>query len=152
MIANSPGADPRRGGLPPGHPALRAFLGVPFHGRAGLVGMVGVANRPGGYDAKLVELLEPFLVCCSNLIQVRRSELERETIGRALAGRLAAEALVAELASRFVDLDPEDVDEAVVHALGSLARHLDADRAVYFSAAAGGSRSLRWTRRTGRGS
>lgn len=50
LIANDPASDPRRGGLPPGHPALNAFMGMPIHRGDRLVGMIGIANRPGGYD------------------------------------------------------------------------------------------------------
>ena len=42
------GDDPRRGGTPEGHPALKAFLGLPLHLGDQLIGMIGVANRPGG--------------------------------------------------------------------------------------------------------
>lgn len=49
VCSNDPGADPRSGGLPPGHPSLHAFLGVPILHGAEVVGMFGVANRPGGY-------------------------------------------------------------------------------------------------------
>ncbi len=35
--------------LPPGHPPLRSFLGVPILGRGGVAGMVAVVNRFGGY-------------------------------------------------------------------------------------------------------
>ena len=31
VLANDPGTDPRRSGLPQGHPALNAFLGLPFY-------------------------------------------------------------------------------------------------------------------------
>ena len=57
VISNSPATDPRRGGLPPGHPPLNAFLGVPIRHGGEMVGMVGVANRPDGYDSAIVELL-----------------------------------------------------------------------------------------------
>jgi len=62
VIANDPATDPRRGGrLPIGHLSLRAFLGLPlFHGGA-LVGVVGLANRPGGYDQALVDFLQPLI-------------------------------------------------------------------------------------------
>src|SRR3954469_732531 len=48
VIANDPLVDPRRGGLPHGHPAMRSFLGVPLYHGGALVGMMGLANRPGG--------------------------------------------------------------------------------------------------------
>ncbi len=62
VISNAPAADPRRGGLPEGHPLLNAFLGLPFFAGDDLIGMVGVANRPGGYNADVAKFLDPLLV------------------------------------------------------------------------------------------
>ncbi|MFQ5991919.1 MAG: PAS domain S-box protein [Nitrospiraceae bacterium] len=81
VITNNPSTDPRRGGLPKGHPAMHAFLGLPFYQGEKLVGMVGIANRPGGYDEEIVEYLKPFLSICANLIEAyrhahRRAEAE----------------------------------------------------------------------------
>ena len=42
--------DPARVGQPPGHPPVRAFLGVPLLVRDRPIGMIGVANRPHSYD------------------------------------------------------------------------------------------------------
>ncbi len=77
VIANHPAEDPRRGGLPQGHPPLNAFLGLPFYQGEKLVGMVGIANRPGGYDDAIVEYLEPFLSTCASLIEAHRSHQRR---------------------------------------------------------------------------
>ncbi len=51
LVANDPACDPRAGGLPPGHPKVHAFLGVPILRGTEVLGLVGVANRPGGYGA-----------------------------------------------------------------------------------------------------
>ena len=59
LISNDPPDDPRRGGLPPGHSPLTRFLGVPLIHGGELVGEIGLANRPGGYDLDLVHRLEP---------------------------------------------------------------------------------------------
>ena len=59
VIANDPAHDPRRGGLPPGHPPLHSFLGVPLMRGDDMVGMVGIANRPGGFDEHDAEFLAP---------------------------------------------------------------------------------------------
>lgn len=77
VIANSPGIDPRRGGLPEGHPPLDAFLGLPLHSAGRMIGMVGVANRPGGYSEKLIKDLAPFLQTCANAIFALRADAER---------------------------------------------------------------------------
>jgi PAS domain S-box-containing protein len=77
VVANSPKTDPRRAGIPNGHPSLDAFLGIPFFRGTKMLGMVGIANRPDGYDPKLIEELQPFLVTCSNLIEGYRLDRER---------------------------------------------------------------------------
>lgn len=58
VISNDPSTDPRRGGLPPGHPPMNSFLGVPIKQGEEIIGMVGVSNRPGGYDPEIVEEIE----------------------------------------------------------------------------------------------
>lgn len=60
VVANDPDHDDRAGGRPPGHPPLDAFLGLPLLGPDGIIGMLGVANRPGGYDGALLDALAPF--------------------------------------------------------------------------------------------
>jgi AraC family transcriptional regulator len=57
VLSNSPSTDPRSGGLPAGHPQLRCFLGVPALKDQEVVGMIGVANRPGGYTENELEML-----------------------------------------------------------------------------------------------
>jgi len=60
-LANEPAADPRSGGLPPGHPQLEAYAGLPVYDGGDFLGMVGLANRHGGYDAELADSLGPYL-------------------------------------------------------------------------------------------
>jgi PAS domain S-box-containing protein len=72
VIANAPAEDPRRGGLPDGHPQLNAFLGLPVHHGSEMVAMLGIANRPGGYDQTLIEFLHPLLMTLGQLIFAAR--------------------------------------------------------------------------------
>jgi len=78
LVANTPASVPRRKGLPPGHPKLQSFLAMPFYKGGGFVGLVGIANRPGGYDEQLVAYLEPFLHTCAGMIDAYRSEQGRK--------------------------------------------------------------------------
>lgn len=78
VISNSPSTDPRRGGIPDGHPALNAFLGVPFYRGDKLVGMVGLANRPYGYDENIIIELKPFLTTCASSIEAYRNDTRRK--------------------------------------------------------------------------
>ncbi|TFG59521.1 MAG: PAS domain S-box protein, partial [Deltaproteobacteria bacterium] len=78
VISNDPPQDPRRGGLPEGHPPLNSFLGIPIYAGGEMVGMSGIANRPGGYDDELVEFLHPFTTMCGNLIHAFRTRRDRD--------------------------------------------------------------------------
>ncbi len=69
VISNSPETDPRRGGLPPGHPPMNSFLGVPIKQGGEMIGMIGASNRPGGYDMALVEEIEPLLSTYATIIR-----------------------------------------------------------------------------------
>lgn len=77
VIANDPANDSRRCGLPDGHPDLNAFMGVPFYVGDKMVGMAGFANRPQGYDQRLVDFLQPLFVTCARLIEAMRHDVQR---------------------------------------------------------------------------
>jgi PAS domain S-box-containing protein len=77
LIANSPARDRRRGGVPPGHPPLRTFLGLPLVSGARLIGLVGIANRPGGYAKKWIAFLGPILITAARIIESLRNERRR---------------------------------------------------------------------------
>ncbi|MBF0271593.1 MAG: PAS domain S-box protein [Magnetococcales bacterium] len=80
VIANDPAHDPRSCGLPEGHPPLQAFLGVPIKRQEEIVGVLGVANRPAGYDEGVVSFLEPVVTTCAQMIEGYRNRLaKRET-------------------------------------------------------------------------
>lgn len=78
VIANDPYHDPRRGGLPPSHPALNSFLGIPIHHGEQLVAMIGVANREQGYDESLVNWLSPLLLTIGQLIHALKLQRQQE--------------------------------------------------------------------------
>ncbi len=87
VIANDPASDPRAGGLPGGHPPLRSFMGLPVvHGDA-MVGMVGVANRPGGYDDSLVDHLGPLLATAAGITDAYRQRARSRAVEDALGER-----------------------------------------------------------------
>ena len=137
--------DPRgqlRGGLPPGHPPLSAVLGIPFVVEGEFVGMVGLANRPGGYDEALVNWLEPLTTTCGVMIgaarsQRRRAEEERKLRHSEERLRLAAEA--AQLGTFSIELPCRDVcwspelrrffgaDENAPIVFDDIARHIHKD-------------------------
>jgi len=68
VICNNPERVMHQGSLPKGHPALTSFLGLPLVKGDKLIGMVGLANRKGGYHEQLVDTLDPVLATCTSLI------------------------------------------------------------------------------------
>ena len=78
VICNAPATDPRFTGLPSGHPELTSLLGLPIHRHGRIIGMVGVANRAGGYSQELAESIQPILTSCSFIIESLRLAAERE--------------------------------------------------------------------------
>jgi PAS domain S-box-containing protein len=93
VIANDAANDPRSGGLPPGHPAIHTFLGLPVYNGLEMVGLIGLANRPDGYDKDELRELDPFLAAVNNMIVARREAERRSQIEEELrAARDKAEA------------------------------------------------------------
>jgi diguanylate cyclase (GGDEF)-like protein len=76
-IANDPAGDPRSGGLPEGHPKIASFLGIPFMHRDQLIGVVGLANRPGGYTQDVADLLQPMVDTVRTVVVAYRAERSR---------------------------------------------------------------------------
>ena len=98
VIANDPDRDPRSGGRPHGHPPMLSFLGVPLHHGGEMVGMVGLSNRPGGYDEELVNFLEPVFASVGTIIGAVRMEAARQEAEQAV--RESRVALVAAAAAQ----------------------------------------------------
>ncbi len=77
VIANDPMDDHRRGGLPKGHPPLKAYLGLPIYSGSKLLGMAGVANRKGGYTEELAEEIKPLVNALGTLIAAHQNTASR---------------------------------------------------------------------------
>lgn len=69
---------------PRGHPHLESFLGIPIRHKGEAIGMIALANRPGGFDETHVSLLEPLTTALGTLIHARNLEDERSRMERVL--------------------------------------------------------------------
>ena len=70
--------------LPPGHPALSAFMGIPVFYGDQLVGCYGLANAPEGYSEKQSDDLALFTQTFSALIDAHRLQQEQSQLQQAL--------------------------------------------------------------------
>ena len=85
VITNDPAAHPDRVGTPAGHPPLTAFLGVPLKQAGKTIGMIGLGNKPGGYDLadqSAAEALAPAIVesFLRNRAEARIKELNEDLL------------------------------------------------------------------------
>lgn len=81
ILTNAPSSDPRSTGLPLGHPPILSFAGLPLKIGDEMVGMLGLANRPGGYDQALISHIQPLLECCAAFIDVYRNRNAARALG-----------------------------------------------------------------------
>jgi PAS domain S-box-containing protein len=117
VMTHTHSAAPPSVGLPPDLPAPQSFLGLPFRAFGELVGMVGIANRPGGYGEAHVEFLQPLLTTCGNILHARRTDQRRRIAEQALLAQreqMKKLALVAARTSNAVIItDAQGVTEWV---------------------------------------
>jgi PAS domain S-box-containing protein len=112
VISNQPATDPRRAGLPPGHPPLNAFMGLPISSGKELIGMIGIANRPGGYDEQVSQHLDLLIATSANLILAFRAEHGRHRAQQQVVKREETlRALVDNAADGIVQLSSEGLIE-----------------------------------------
>lgn len=84
FFTNSPESHPDSIGLPEGHPPLRSFLGVPLILDGKRIGILGVANRKGGYSYEQQEDLEAIAPAVTQVLQRKKAEQERALAEEAL--------------------------------------------------------------------
>lgn len=108
LVTNDPATHSAAGGLPPGHPPLNAFLGLPLRINDEMVGMIGLSNREGGYDDLLVKSLEPVLTASGYLIVSVREKRERVAAqSRATRGELLRHSVVETALDCVIGMDHE---------------------------------------------
>jgi diguanylate cyclase (GGDEF)-like protein len=84
VIANDFQSDARRGGLPDNHPPISSYCGIPIYAGSDRVGLIGLANRAGGYAETLAGELEPLLQTVGQLIERQRLHREKSEHKRSL--------------------------------------------------------------------
>ena len=118
VLSNNPVQDPRAGRLPCGHPQLSAFLGVPVLAGENVIGMVGVANRPGGYDNSIVERLQPFLSTYAGIIIANRANVARLQAEQQLREReMRLRAILDNVVDGIITIDKQSTIQSVNPAL-----------------------------------
>lgn len=104
-LANDVAHDPHAGGRPAGHPPLNAFAGLPIKEGEQMTGLVGLANRPGGYDEELIHSLDPVLAFLGKVLNVLSLRAQqRSFVARLEASRELQESVLEASETGFVAL------------------------------------------------
>ena len=82
VIANDPAAHPGAAGLPPGHPPLTSYLGVPLRHGGKVIGLIALANKAGGYTQADQEAVESLSVAIVEGLMRFRAETRVVTVSR----------------------------------------------------------------------
>ncbi len=94
VLTNDPGSHPDSIGTPAGHPPIAAFLGTPLIHGGRVIGLVGLANRAGGYGAEQAEIMESLGIAITQVLVYKEAE---EALRSSLAEK---DVLMRELAHR----------------------------------------------------
>ncbi|MCH8531976.1 MAG: EAL domain-containing protein [Saccharospirillum sp.] len=132
LISGSPETDPRRGGLPSGHPRLACYIGIPIRFKGTLCAILALANRPQGYREEDYLFLEPLLNTIGQFMDANRrreayewankqsrllSEVSRQTSNGIVISDL--EGRIEWVNSAFENITGYTVDEVVGKKPGS---------------------------------
>ncbi len=74
FYTNNPPSHPESIGTPKGHPKLNSFLGVPLIQSGKTIGMIGLANREGGYSREELEMTEALAPAIVQSFMRKRTE------------------------------------------------------------------------------
>ena len=123
-ITNDAPQDPRRSGVPPGHPALKTWLGIPLHAGGKFVGVMGLANKPGGFDESILSYLDPLVRICSIIMLSFRIDCQRRQAIESLEESAAALASSNEALQTFAYRASHDLQEPLrmVWSFGAILR------------------------------
>jgi len=76
QIVNDSASHQNRVGTPKGHPQIKSFLGVPLKMSGKTIGMIGLANKKGGYNTDDLEAIESLSVAFVEALMRKRAELK----------------------------------------------------------------------------
>jgi len=74
QIVNHPEYDPDSKGVPEGHPVINSFLGVPLKRGGKTIGLIGLANKEGGYGHDDLEQVETLAVAFVEALYNKKAE------------------------------------------------------------------------------
>ena len=92
IILNDLAQDALQERLPEGHPSLQTFLGLPIRAGDSILGILGLANRTGGYDQAEVDFLQTLTATYAGILNAARLRaIQQGVINELTQAQVAAE-------------------------------------------------------------
>ncbi len=113
IVSADVASDSRAKGLPEGHPPITSYIGIPVFSGDQQIGLIGLANRAGGYSMRLANELEPLMQTLGNLIERKRLYQEKREHQRNLEQAANYDALTGlPNRRRMTELFEQELEEA----------------------------------------
>jgi two-component system, LuxR family, sensor kinase FixL len=129
IISSNFARDMRASTLPPGHPAINNFIGIPIFNGQEKIAILGLANSPLGYTNQTAEELEPILKSIAQLIQTMNHEQQHAKDKAALeASSQHTQTILNDIADGIITLSKDGIIQSFNHAaetiFGYKAKHI----------------------------
>lgn len=117
LITSHLGRDLRAAVLPPGHPTIESFIGIPIFNGKEQVAILGLANAAAGYSTATVDYLGPILKSIAQFVQTLNHQQQHEQDQAALeATNQKHQTILNDIADGIIIIDRFGVIQSFNHA------------------------------------
>lgn len=134
LFCNDPDGNGASAWLPEDSPTLESVLWAPMIADSSVLGVLGLANKPGGFDSQDAEIAQACADMAALMVLCReRAEqaLDRGQDSEALIERLRFEEVVTEIATVFASTSAGELGDAIRGLLEGMTGLLQCDRALF---------------------
>lgn len=117
VISSHIARDMRAATLPPGHPAMSSFIGIPIFSGKEQIAILGLANSPEGYTNQTADDLEPILKSIAQFVQTMNHEQQHAQDKAALeASTLHTQTILNDIADGIITITKTGIIQSFNHA------------------------------------
>ncbi len=117
IISPNLARDMRAGTLPPGHPPIGSFIGIPIFSGRQQIAILGLSNSPIGYNNQTANDLEPILKSIAQFVQTMNHEQQHAQDKAALeASTQHTQTILNDIADGIITISKEGTIQSFNHA------------------------------------